>query len=135
MAWAGRFDRPSGCSGSVADMPIAALVLGIVGLLFALIPCLGMYALPLTVLAVIFGAVGMKKQAGKGMAIAGLVCGIVGTAVAAYWLYAYLTLKNAVETEIEEQGKANIEKLMKEAADELAKPAAEPEPAGTPAGE
>jgi hypothetical protein len=112
-------------------MPVAALVVGIVGLLLALVPCLGMYALPLTLLAVVFGAVGMKKPAGKGMAIAGLVCGIVGTAIAAWWLYAYLTLKNAAEDELDKQGKAAIEKLVKEAADEMAKPdPADDEPAG-----
>lgn len=108
-------------------MPIAALVLGIVGLLFSLVPCLGMYALPLTVLAVIFGAVGMKKPAGKGMAIAGLVCGVVGTAVAAYWLYAYLTIKGAVEDEIDKQGKKAVEEMFDKAAEELNKPTPAPE--------
>jgi hypothetical protein len=97
-------------------MNIAALVLGIVGLLFSLVPCLGMYAIPLTVLAVIFGAIGMKKPVGKGMAVAGLVCGLVGTAIGAYWLYAYLTLKSAAEDSIDKMGKAAAEEMAKEAA-------------------
>ncbi len=74
-------------------MNIAALVLGIVGLVFSLIPCLGMYALPITLLAVILGAIAMK-QPKKGMAIAGLICGSLGTLMAAYWLYAYFAVKD-----------------------------------------
>jgi hypothetical protein len=53
-------------------MIIAALVLGIVGTVVALIPCLGMYAIPLTLLAVVFGALSIKREQGRGMAVAGL---------------------------------------------------------------
>ena len=79
-------------------MPVAALVLGIVGLLLSLVPCLGMWALPLTLLAIIFGALGLKKEEGKekkgkGMAIAGLICGIIGSLIASWWIYAIFALK------------------------------------------
>jgi len=47
---------------------IASLVLGLVGIIVAAIPC--------GILAIIFGISGMKK-AGRGMAIAGLVLGII----------------------------------------------------------
>ena len=77
-------------------MPVAALVLGIVGLLLSLVPCLGMWAIPLTILAIIFGVLGMKKEKGKGMAIAGLICGIVGSLVACWWIYAYFTIKSEI---------------------------------------
>jgi len=66
-------------------MGVAALVLGIVGTLIALIPVLGMYAIPLTALALIFGLVGMRKPK-KGLAIAGLTLGLVGTGIGG-WQY------------------------------------------------
>lgn len=57
---------------------IAALITGIVGVVFAWIPVLGIV---LTVLAIVFGAVALKSSA-RGQAIAGLVLGVVGTAIA-----------------------------------------------------
>ncbi|MBS1119097.1 MAG: hypothetical protein H6Q90_1325 [Deltaproteobacteria bacterium] len=95
-------------------MAIAALVLGIVGLLFSFIPCLGMYAIPLTLLAVVLGALGMKKPQGKGMAIAGLVCGIVGTAIAGWWLYAYLTLRSQADEALTKFGNDIKEEQQKQ---------------------
>lgn len=90
-------------------MAIAALVLGIIGLVLSFVPCLGMYAMPLTILACIFGGLGMKNIQGKGMAIAGLVCGIIGTLIAAFWLYSYLTIKQAVD-----QANKDLDRDMKE---------------------
>lgn len=69
-------------------MPVGSLVLGIVGLVLSLVPFFGMYALPLTLLAVILGALGMKSLTGKGMAIGGLICGLLGSVIAAWWIYA-----------------------------------------------
>mgnify|MGYP006279424835 CR=1 FL=1 len=54
-------------------MAVAALVLGIAGIL---IPFGGPV---MSILAVVFGALGMKRQPDKrGMAVAGLVLGIIG---------------------------------------------------------
>lgn len=102
-------------------MPVAALVIGIVGLILSLVPCLGMYALPLTILGAIFGVLGMKKEKGKGMAIAGLVCGIIGTLIATYWIYIYMTFKAQVEDPNSEfnRGVPQIEKDFDEAAKEI----------------
>ena len=69
-------------------MPVGSLVLGIIGLVLSLVPFFGMYALPLTLLAVILGALGMKSLTGRGMAIGGLICGIIGTVLASWWMYA-----------------------------------------------
>ncbi len=114
-------------------MPVAALVIGIIGLILSLVPCLGMYALPLTLLGVIFGALGMKKEKGKGMAIAGLICGVIGTLIAGWWVYAYLTIKAEVEDPNSELNKGieQVEKDLKEAAKEMEKnqPKATPAPA------
>lgn len=67
-------------------MGVASMVLGILGLLTFWIWCSG---LVLGLLAVIFGAVGVKRQAGKGMAIAGLVCGCIALGLAILILIAY----------------------------------------------
>jgi hypothetical protein len=80
-------------------MGIAAMVLGILGLILSFVPCLGMYALPLTGLAVILGALGLRTPKdgvprGKGMAIAGLVTGLIGSILGAYWLYIWMHIKN-----------------------------------------
>jgi hypothetical protein len=59
-------------------MAIASLVLGIVGMF---LPILG-------ILALIFGGIGISKAnqgaSGKGMAVAGLVLGILGTLILLY---------------------------------------------------
>lgn len=56
---------------------IASMVLGIVSLVFLV---LWYISLPSAILAIIFAIIGMKKG-GKGMAIAGLVTGIVAIAL------------------------------------------------------
>src|ERR1700755_2642343 len=89
-------------------MPIAALVCGIVGLVLAIVPCLGMFALPVTLIALILGVLGMRApkdgspQKGKGMAVAGLVMGIIGTLIGTYWLYVWLTVRGQVEKGMKE---------------------------------
>lgn len=77
-------------------MGVAALVLGIVGLVF----CLG-YSIILPLLAVIFGAIGRKKADqglanNKGMATAGFVMGIIGLAIGSTWII--LSLIGALTT-------------------------------------
>lgn len=56
-------------------MSIAALVLGIISLIFG-----GWIGLTIGILSLIFAGVALKKQIGRrGFSIAGLVCGIIGT--------------------------------------------------------
>ncbi len=79
-------------------MAVAGLVLGIVALVFCWIPFLNWI---LAILAVIFGAVGVSKAnkiggKGKGMAIAGLVMGIVGALLG---VVVIVLLKSAVDDE------------------------------------
>lgn len=104
-------------------MPVAALVLGIVGLVLSLVPCLGMYAMPLTVLAIVMGVLGRKKPTGKGMALAGMICGIIGTLIAGWWIYAYLTVKDAAK-DAEDQ----LKQELKKEADKLGTPVPTPNP-------
>ena len=70
-------------SGGGKGMSVAALVCGIVGLFFG--------GLILGPLAIIFGAIGMKRD-GRGMAIAGLVCGIVATLFSLLILAAFVAI-------------------------------------------
>lgn len=58
-------------------LSIASMVLGIVSIVLC---CIYYISIPSSILAIIFGAIGMKKG-GKGMAIAGIVCGIIGLAL------------------------------------------------------
>lgn len=54
----------------------SAMVCGIVGLVFAMIfPFVG---LPLSIAAIVMGAMGLKSELRRGMAVAGLVTGIIG---------------------------------------------------------
>ena len=68
-------------------MGVASLVLGIIGLLLSLIPFFGMWAWPLTTLAMVLGYFGTKQPQGRGNAIAGLILGTLGTALAIYWYW------------------------------------------------
>lgn len=64
-------------------MAIAALVLGIIGALFGIIPILFFIALPLGVLALVFGAVGRgkRRRVHRKMAWSGLILGIIAIAL------------------------------------------------------
>lgn len=56
----------------------ASLVLGIIGVIFGIIPGIGiLFGFLFWILAIIFGAVGAMKPVKKGSAIAGLIMGIV----------------------------------------------------------
>ncbi|GGG14346.1 DUF4190 domain-containing protein [Paenibacillus aceti] len=62
---------------------IAALVLGILSTLFILFPYIGII---LGIMAIIFSSLSLKEikrryEQGRGMAIAGMVCGIIGTII------------------------------------------------------
>lgn len=59
-----------------AGLGIASMVLGIVALVLSC--CFYYISIPCAIISIIFSAVSMKgNRAGKGMAIAGLVCSII----------------------------------------------------------
>jgi hypothetical protein len=62
-------ERPEG-----NGLAVSALVLGIIGLVLCMIPFL---PYPLAILAIIFGVIGKKKEIKKGLAITGIVTGII----------------------------------------------------------
>ena len=74
-------------------MATAALVIGVIGLILAFIPIIGMISWILSPLAIIFGAVGLnavnKTGVGKGGAITGIVTGIIGLLICLLWATAF----------------------------------------------
>ncbi len=81
-----RRTAPSGNEMVVGDGPkgfaITGLVLGVCGAVISITPCLWMFGVVPDVLGVIFSGLALRKvkagvAGGKGMAVAGLVCGIV----------------------------------------------------------
>lgn len=99
-------------------MGVASLVLGIVGLVISFIPCLGMYGLFLTVPGVVLGFVGLimaaKKNAPKGLAIAGVVCSIIGTIIAG-WQYKKLSEASDSLTQMANELSAEFKKAAENA--------------------
>lgn len=68
----------------------AGFVLGLIGLIFAFIPLIGVVAWPLTILGLIFGALGTArarsgKATNKGLAITGLVLSVIGLVICIIW--------------------------------------------------
>lgn len=82
-------------------MSVAALVLGILGIVGGFIPVVSYFTTVCAILGLIFGVIGRKKSTeafGKpsGLATAGLVLGIIGTAFAALGLLCTLACIGAV---------------------------------------
>lgn len=75
---------------------VTSLVTGIIAFVTGWLP---FFSIPLGAVAIIFGILGMKRPDSKGMAIAGLVAGIVGAvfglSVVVFWIIAVTTAVNA----------------------------------------
>ncbi len=106
---------------------IAGLVLGIVAAVVAFVPCLGMYAIIPGVIGLILSIVSIiqanKAGAAKGMAIAGLVCSLIGISIA-YWQYSKLSavgeeLKETLENIDTAKLRMEMESAIQEMADSL----------------
>jgi hypothetical protein len=81
-------------SNSGKLMGIFGLILGILAALLSFIPCLGMYAFFPGIIGLALSVVSFiqanKAGAAKGLAIAGIVCSVIGTAIAA-WQYSKIS--------------------------------------------
>ena len=83
----------------------AALVLGIIGAVFAFMPIVKIFvACPLGALAIIFGAIGVYKKHG-GKAIAGLILGIASIVVTVLMNILVFSAANIVVDELADYGK------------------------------
>ncbi|WP_410566924.1 DUF4190 domain-containing protein [Amycolatopsis sp. cmx-4-61] len=72
----------------------AGFVLGLVGLIFAFIPIIGVIAWPLTILGLIFGIVGTLRAnrgqaSNKGLAITAVVLSAIGLVICVLWTAAF----------------------------------------------
>ncbi|MCW3075739.1 MAG: hypothetical protein JWO32_348 [Bacteroidetes bacterium] len=114
---------PTPNSSAGKGMGIAGLVLGILAAIFSLIPCVGMWAIIPGIIGVILSALSMKQatEAGgsKGMAIGGLICSIVGIAIACYWLYVVYFAAGAVVNAVEEFDKSGGMDSLNKALEQL----------------
>ena len=119
-------------------MGVASLVLGIVALVVAWIPCVGAYALVFSIVGLILGAVGIavakKKGQGKGLSIAGLVCNVIATAIAVIWCVVMAKATSELDKAVNggsgsfskalEKASSDLSKAMEKAASEAAEKAA-----------
>lgn len=86
-------------------MGIAALILGIIAIPLAFIPCTAVFAWIPAALAIIFGAIGYnqaKKGGAKtGLPIAGLILGIISAAIVVAWIVLFAEAAREVQNVIE----------------------------------
>lgn len=75
---------------------IAGLVIGILSLMFAFIPCLGLWAMIPAIVGIILSSLSLhrvsKAGASKSISLAGLICSALALLVALYWLYVLLSM-------------------------------------------
>ncbi len=88
---------------SASGLGIAALVLGILGVLVAWVPFCGIVAIPVAVIGLILGIVGIilarSSQTGMGLPIAGTVLsGVAILLQAGWWILMMISVRNAQST-------------------------------------
>jgi hypothetical protein len=104
---------------------IAGFVLGIVALIVAFIPCVGVLALIPGIIAITLSGIAYsqarKGNGAKGLIIAALVISILGTAVAAIWPLAFASvaksgflLKKQIENAIEDETGKTMDENFKD---------------------
>lgn len=101
---------------------VAALVLGIVGAVFALIPIVGVIAWPMVIVGLVFGVLGILRArkgvaTNKGVAISGTVLSGVGLAICIIWAAAFGATASQVDQDLQEldkQFQQDMEQLEKD---------------------
>ena len=94
------FDAPRR-TGGTNGLAIAGMVLGIVGLVLAFIPCVGwILGIILGIVDAALSGIGLasanKSGSGKGMAVSGLILSILAIVVAiSYWIYVAFVINTA----------------------------------------
>jgi len=114
---------PASSPNAGRGLGIAGLVLGILAAIICFIPCLGTFALIPGILGIILSAISMvqanKAGASKGMAVAGLVCSIVGCCLAGYQMYVLSTAGVMMKEGLEELNKSGVMDSLNKAMEEL----------------
>ena len=76
------FKKPATSEANPDGLAIASLATGVGGLVLAFIPYVGWIGLAACICGIVFGAMAKKRGTSrKGMATAGMVCGIIGCAL------------------------------------------------------
>jgi|GEM_PF-1790698 len=87
-------------------MAVAALILGILSVVLSWIPVAGwIMCLAMGIIAIVLGALGRTRQPDKkGMAVAGMILGIIGVAFSIIWVLACGAAFAAGANALEEAG-------------------------------
>lgn len=73
--------------GNGDALAVASLITGVGGLILVLLPYIGWLALAACICGIVFGVMAKKRGTSKrGMATAGIICGIIGCALFVLWL-------------------------------------------------
>lgn len=98
------------------NMSIAALVCGILGLVGGFIPIVQKFTLILAIVAIVLGAKAMKKAKAlgepSGMAIAGMVLGIVSVAITVLMIACVACVAGGLFATFATMGDAGLASLM-----------------------
>jgi hypothetical protein len=78
---------------------LVGLILGIIAALLSFVPCVGMWAIVPGFIGIIMSAIGLKHVK-KGMAIAGLICSLVGTSIGVWQWYTLNQLSKELNEEM-----------------------------------
>jgi hypothetical protein len=91
-------------------MAIAALVIGIGSMVLAIIPVIGFLSWILSPLAIILGAIALRKTVGKGLAIGGIITGVIGVLICIAWVALFGAALNSMPAGTMEEIQAEVEK-------------------------
>ena len=95
---------------------VAGLVLGILCLFMAFIPCVGVIAIGPGVVAIVLSIVGLvqanKNNGSKGINIAALVVSGLGTLIACLWLFIFVGIASLDDDQIEDIVEDVIEEVV-----------------------
>ena len=135
--WAGQTPVARVVHHRTSGAAVTALVLGILVLVFGLLPVLNLVALLLAVPAVLFAIGGLAATSregvdGRGMAVGGLVCGLLGLLAAVALLFAMNAVFNearrafgdgAFEGDFRQRLEQRLERRLDEEVQSLRRPA------------
>ncbi|RXQ94935.1 DUF4190 domain-containing protein [Ancylomarina salipaludis] len=97
---------------------VAGLILGILCLFMAFIPCIGVIAIGPGVIAIVLSIVGLvqanNNNGARGINIAALVVSALGTLIACVWLFVFVGIASLDDEQIEGVVKDVIEEVVRE---------------------
>ncbi|GAA4876844.1 DUF4190 domain-containing protein [Saccharopolyspora cebuensis] len=83
-------------------LALTSMILGIIGVVLSFVPVIGMVSWVLGPLAVIFGIIGIRKQIGKGQALAGLITGGIAIVVCIVWTVMTVVTVQQVDQDLQQ---------------------------------